>query len=94
MKAPRSPRMLRLLSSLESIYSDGNASPAERLRAAELASNILSGKRKTATTRKNKTPKPVKPAEPASKGSDLVPARATPADILRQFPQLAPVRPV
>jgi hypothetical protein len=93
-RSPRSKRVIRLLDSLESVHTNPNATPAERLEAARLTYAILSGRRKTAEGRKRKPAKPVESAEPASKGSDLVPARATPTDILRQFSDLAPVRPI
>jgi hypothetical protein len=92
MSPPRSPRTLRLLASLEDIYTSPEATPADRLKAATLAARII-GRKKPPQSRKKKV-------KPAFTGSDLVPARADltapakPADILRQFSDLAPVKPV
>jgi hypothetical protein len=92
MKPPRSPRTLRLLDSLENICVSDTASPSERLAAATLAARILGRKHPTKPRKKK--------VKPAFTGSDLVPARpdltapAKPADILRQFSDLAPVKPV
>ncbi len=97
-RPPRGKRIIKLLDSLQDVYTSPDASPAERLEASQLAASILSGKRKTATTRKKR--KPAKPVEPAFTGSDLVPVKSpadiarSPDDILRQFPNLAPARPI
>ena len=87
-KPPRSPRAIRLLDTLESIYSDSNASPAERLEASKLAASILSGKRKTAERRKRKPA--VKDSKPLVTSADLAPAtlepvKPNPDEILKHF---------
>jgi hypothetical protein len=74
---------------LQDIYSDSNASPAERLEAARLTHAILSGRRKTAERRKRKPT--VKDSKPFATGADLAPAtleptaKPNPDDILKHF---------
>lgn len=89
-KPPRSPRILRLLAALETIYSGDLATPAEKLEAARLATKIL-GKRPSKPREKRKV-------KPAFTGSDLAPARldlapaslepTKPADVLGYFDKL------
>ncbi len=60
-KPPRSPRILRLLAALEAIYS-GDATPAEKLEAARLATKLL-GKKPSKPRKKNvKMPAPSTPS--------------------------------
>ena len=88
MSPPRSPRTLRLLASLEAIYTSAEATPEERLKAATLAARIL-GKRKPSKPRKKNVKMPA-PSTPPVRGSDLAPATMdpTPATVLNYFDNL------
>jgi hypothetical protein len=44
----RNPRTIKLLDSLQDVYTNPDATPAEQLEAARLASSIMAGKKKPA----------------------------------------------
>jgi hypothetical protein len=86
-RPPRGKRVIKLLDSLQDVYTSPDASPGEKLEAARLAQLILSGKRRT-TGRRNRKPAVSKPL---ATGADLAPATLEPkppSDVLRYFDNL------